>query len=71
VKTLADWVASSWCFGQPIRETHSAVEWILVGIAAGTVVYAFYQAVLHTLYPGETSIDHVKRRILDDERDSG
>jgi len=70
VKTLADWVASAWCFGQPARATHSVFEWVLVGIAACTVVYAFYQAVLHTLHPGETSTNHVKWRILDDEEDS-
>src|SRR5262249_28972656 len=37
VKTLADWVASAWCFGQPARATHSVFEWVLVGIAACTV----------------------------------
>jgi phosphate/sulfate permease len=69
MKTLSDLVASAWCFGQPVPTTHSVVEWLLVGLAAGTVAYAFYKAVRHTLYPGETSVDHVKWRILDDEED--
>jgi len=54
-----------------VHPTHSVVEWILVGLAACTVAYAFYKAVRHTLYPGETSTDHVKWRILDDEEDPG
>lgn len=69
MKTVSDWVASAWCFGQPVHATHSGVEWLLVGLAACTVVYAFYKAVRHTLYPGETSTDHVKWRILDNEED--
>ena len=63
MKTISDWVASAWCFGQPV---HSIVEWVLVGLAGCTVAYAFYKAVRHTFYPGETSTDHVKWRILDD-----
>ena len=66
MKAVSDWVASEWCFGEPVGGTHSIVEWMLVGLAACTVAYAFYKAVRHTLYPGETSTDHVKRRILDD-----
>jgi hypothetical protein len=69
MRTLSDLAASAWCFGQPVPPTHSVVEWLLVGLAAGTVVYAVYKAVRHTLYPGETSTDHVKWRILDDEDD--
>jgi len=71
VKTLSEWVASAWCLDQPVHATHSLVEWVLVGLAVCTVAYAFYKAVRHTLYPDETSIDHVKRRILDDEEDPG
>ncbi len=66
MKTISDWLASAWCFGPPVAGTHSIVEWVLVGLAACTVAYAFYKAVRHTLYPGETSTDHVKWRILDD-----
>jgi hypothetical protein len=71
VKTPSEWVASAWHLDQPVHATHSLVEWILVGLAVCTVAYAFYKAVRHTLYPGETSTDHVKRRILDDEGDPG
>ena len=71
MKTVSDWVASAWCFGQPERATHSVIEWVLVGLAACTVAYAFYKAVRHTLYPGETSTDHVKWRILDDGENPG
>ncbi|HWN93052.1 MAG TPA: hypothetical protein VNQ15_16645 [Verrucomicrobiae bacterium] len=71
MRTLIDWVAAVWCVGQPVHPTHSVVEWVLVGLAACTVAYAFYKAVRHTLYPGETSTDHVKWRILDDEEDPG
>ncbi len=66
---LSDLAASVWYHGQPSHATHSVVEWVLVGLAACTVAYAFYKAVRHTLYPGETSTDHVKWRILDDEED--
>jgi hypothetical protein len=66
MKTVSDWVVSAWCHGQPVGGAHSIVEWMLVGLAACTVAYAFYKAVRHTLYPGETSTDHVKWRILDD-----
>jgi hypothetical protein len=71
MKTLSDLVASAWCYGQTPPATHSAFEWLLVGLAFGAVVYAFYKAVRHTLNPGETSHDHVKWRILDDEEEAG
>jgi hypothetical protein len=45
------------------------IDWLLVGIAASAVLYAFYKVVRHTLYPGETSRDHVKWRILNDDED--
>ena len=66
MKTSSDVVASVWCVGEPVGGTHAIVEWVLVGLAACTVAYAFYKAVRHTLYPGETSTDHIKWRILDD-----
>lgn len=69
MRTLTDWFASAWCVGQPVPVTHPVFEWVVVGLAACTVIYAFYQAVLHTLNPGETSTDHVKWRILDEEED--
>ena len=66
MKTVSDLVDSVWCVGQPVGGTHSIVEWVLVGLAGCTVAYAFYKAVRHTFYPGETSTEHVKWRILDD-----
>ena len=69
MRTLSEWVASAWCFGQPVPTTHSVIDWLLVGLAGGTVLYAIYKAVRHTLYPGETSPDHVKWRILDEHED--
>lgn len=67
MKPLLAWAGSIWGHGQSTHATHSVADWLLVGLAVCTVGYAFYQAVRHTLYPGETSADHVKRRILDDE----
>ena len=69
MKTLAEWAVSVWSHGQHGGGTHSIVEWMLVGLAACAVAYAFYKAVRHTLYPGETSADHIKRRILDEGED--
>jgi len=71
VKTVSDLAASMWCFDQPVGGTHSIVEWVLVALAGCTVAYAFYKAVRHTLYPEETSTDHVKWRILDDGENPG
>lgn len=69
MKTIADWVVSAWGHGQLGGGTHSIVDWMLVGLAACVVAYAFYKAVHHTVYPGETSVDHIKRRILDEGED--
>ena len=69
MRMLSEWVASAWCFGQPVPTTHSVIDWLLVGLAGGTVLYAIYKAVRHTLYPGEASLDHVKWRILNESED--
>lgn len=40
---------------------------IVLSIAAlFIVIWAFYLAVRYTLRPGETSQNHIKRRVLDD-----
>ncbi|HNP37629.1 MAG TPA: hypothetical protein PKK10_17410 [Woeseiaceae bacterium] len=40
---------------------------IVISIGALIVVlWAFYLAIRYTFWPGETSPDHIKRRILDD-----
>ena len=67
MNTVSDLVASLWCLDHPAGGTHSIAEWVLVGLAGCTVAYAFYKAVRHTFCPGETSREHVKWRILDDE----
>lgn len=49
----------------------SIADWVLAGIALITVLAAFYYAIRFTLWPGEKSPDHIKRRILiDDEKDA-
>jgi hypothetical protein len=45
---------------------HSFVDLALVAVAALVVILAFYLAVKYTLWPGERSTTHIKRRILDD-----
>jgi hypothetical protein len=66
MNTITEWAVSAWGHGQHAGGTHSIVEWMLVGLAACVVAYAFYKAVSHTVHPGETSADHIKRRILDE-----
>lgn len=44
----------------------SIVDVVLAVAALFVVVWAFYLAVRHTIRPGETSPDHIKRRVLDD-----
>lgn len=65
--TLLGGMASAWGHAHPEQATHSILEWVLVGVAACTTLYAFYKAVRHTVHPGETCPDHVKWRILDEE----
>lgn len=45
----------------------SLLELVLVGLAIGTVVLAFYLAIRHTMFPDETSPEHIKRRIIEDD----
>lgn len=51
---------------------NSIVDIVLAIAALFVVVWAFYLAVRYTVRPGETSPDHIKRRVLDesDERSS-
>lgn len=39
---------------------------LIVFFAAAVVVYAFYQAIICTIWPGETSSAHIKRKVLED-----
>ena len=45
----------------------SAFGMVMVALAAATLIYACYRALTLTLWPGECSADHIKRRILEDE----
>jgi hypothetical protein len=47
----------------------SVLEWVLVLAAAVVLVWALGLALRHTVRPGETDPDHIKRRILVDEPD--
>ncbi|MGH8614843.1 MAG: hypothetical protein ACREYF_23150 [Gammaproteobacteria bacterium] len=47
----------------------SLLDLVLVGLAISVVVVAFYLAVHYTLWPGETSPDHIKRRILSEDEE--
>lgn len=42
----------------------SLLEFALVTVSLIVVIYAFYQAIRCTFWPGEESPDHIKRRIL-------
>lgn len=39
---------------------------LIVVFSAGVVIYAFYQAIIFTIWPGETSSAHIKRKVLED-----
>lgn len=48
----------------------SLAEILLAGIAFAVVILAFYLAVRYTLKPGEQSRDHIKRRVIEDDKES-
>ncbi len=48
-------------------EANSILDLVLVASAIAVVLVAFYLALRHMLFPGETSPDHIKRRILQDD----
>ncbi len=39
----------------------------VVLIAMFILIYAFYRAILVTIWPGETNANHIKRRVLNEE----
>ena len=45
----------------------SALGLIVVAMASCVLVYAVYRAIFITIWPGETSANHIKRRILIEE----
>jgi len=46
----------------------AALDWALVAVSVLAVGYALIQAVLRTLWPGETEPRHIKRLVLEEER---
>ena len=46
----------------------TALEWVLVGLAALFVVWVIWRAVILTIRPGEEDPNHIKRMILDDDQ---
>lgn len=48
-------------------ETVSTFGILFVVFATIVLIYAFYRAVLLTLWPGERNADHIKWRVLDEE----
>lgn len=49
----------------------SILDLILVGLSVLVVLFALYSAIRYTLWPGEESPDHIKRRILEDDIEDG
>lgn len=47
--------------------THGSVEVMLVALGVVVVIVTTVYSALYLIRPGETSADHIKRRILDDE----
>ncbi len=51
-------------------ETPDTIEMfglVVVLLATFILIYAFYRAIFLTIWPGETSADHIKRRVLNEE----
>ncbi|MCG8432900.1 MAG: hypothetical protein MJA83_02585 [Gammaproteobacteria bacterium] len=49
------------------RSGYSIPGMIVVLLALVAVIYAFYRAIISTIWPGETARSHIKHRILSDE----
>ena len=58
-------LASVCGFGSP--DTITTLGLVVVLLATCVLIYAFYRAVYVTIWPGETSADHIKRRVLIEE----
>ncbi len=48
-------------------DTITTLGLAVVLLATCVLIYAFYRAVYVTIWPGETSADHIKRRVLIEE----
>lgn len=49
-------------------EGHGIIDYVIVGIGVLVVVAVLILTIKYLLRPGEKSQQHIKRRILDDER---
>ena len=49
---------------------HSAIEWLVVLIAAMVLLWTLGLAIRYTIFPGESDATHIKHRILLDEPES-
>jgi hypothetical protein len=49
------------------NDTTSAIDMALVGLGVVVVILTTFYALRYLIRPGETSADHIKRRILADE----
>ncbi len=58
-------LASMCGFDNP--DTVTTFGLVVVIIATFILIYAFYRAIYVTIWPGETSVDHIKRRVLIEE----
>ena len=47
----------------------SLLEYVMVAPVAVAVMLVFVQAVRYTLRPGEQTLDHIKRRILNEDEE--
>lgn len=51
-----------------VMSHHSAQDVVLVALGALVVVATTVYTVVYLVRPGETAADHIKRRILDEDR---
>lgn len=49
------------------EEPSAAAEWTVFGLSSALVAVTIYLAIRYLIWPGETSEDHIKRRILREE----
>jgi hypothetical protein len=52
--------------GDIVSSDISMAALLIVVFSTGVVIYAFYQAIICTIWPGETSSAHIKRKVLED-----
>jgi len=65
VRYYLELLASMCGFDKPDAITTSGL--VIVVFATVILIFAFYRAVLITIWPGETSTDHIKRLVLIEE----